>query len=196
MGDQIHETEVRLRVVDPVGVRAALCRVADGESFSVTVTDQWFVPDQYATYEKHESWIASGHASPVRVRVVNSPSHVSRVIQAKSINPLDVQRSTEVSLTIEDVRDAGNLLYCLGYRPIAIVKKTRDQFDMGAGIVCHLDSYPDFGSVLEIEVTSSKSFTDPAKLRGFARGVLGLDLEEMSDPVPLQIAREQLRTNS
>lgn len=192
-----HETELRYEVESLNSVTARVAGLEPLRESSHLIRDEWFIPSDVASYERHESWLATGRAAPVRVRSVgvgDSDSWRCWIEVKRPVEGSGLSASVETRVRVESSDRAGDVLAVLGYALVAVVEKSRREFLLAGGIMCCLDDYGTSGRIVEIESTQAGENSGVrGRLHSVAVAVLNGEGVELREPVPLRMIRAALR---
>lgn len=170
------EVEVKYRVADPAALRERLAAAA-GPGEVQTNEDHYFnAPDR--------DFKATGEA--FRLRRVGADNHLTYK-GPKHPGPTKTRTEIELPLGPGDATaaDAGRMLALLGYRPVAVVRKTRTVYTylyQGRAVTVCLDEVDRVGTFAEVEVLADEAEVWEAQAAVLAvAGELGLtDIEPRS----------------
>ncbi len=191
--------EYELRLVCPPGYSfpeglVRLCQVVQQQA---TVADSWYVPGHVASFERHERWVATGGAAPIRIRRDSSDDRAACHIEVKRLgSPGDYSAAQEVALPCADPETAHMFLTTAGYVHVIDISKMRTTYHHPDGVWLSVDDYGGRGSVLEIEGRSVSGTAEEvlSYLRGWAHRNLGASLAELHEPYVLTMIRDALRS--
>jgi hypothetical protein len=196
LADDVSHIEEEVRFLLARRGERAPVRISASESTQnqrTELVDIWYVPGFVATYDEHESWLATGKAAPVRIRFSRS-SEGGGVMEVKRlVKPGNFGYAREVSIEVSDLRAADAFLILAGFIRAALITKTRLFARHAGGLILCIDDYGELGVVLEVERAEDCRLPDgPGSLRSWARGEFGEDLEELIEPIALQAIRQNL----
>lgn len=169
------EVELKYRVADPAAVLARLAALGAARVGEAAEADHYYnAPDR--------DFKATGEAFRLR-----RDGAANRFTYKGPKHDAATKTRTEIEVPVADgdagAADAERLVRALGYRPVAVVRKTRAAYDVARGdftaTVC-VDAVDGLGSFIEVEVVC-----DDAKAAAAEGVVLGLAAElGLTEPEP------------
>jgi adenylate cyclase class 2 len=161
------EVELKYRVADPAGVVARLLALGATPAGEEVEADHYFnAPDR--DFRRTDEAFRLRRAGGTNRFTYKGPKRDAAT-----------KTRTEIELPVAGgdaaAADAGRLVTALGYRPVAVVRKTRTSYELGRGdfmvVVC-VDVVDQVGTFVEVEVVCEDARFDAA-----SAAVLGLAAE-------------------